>query len=52
MTVKGRNLIALYELLLSHKLARIIESDTQFDDPAEEVHVNLIQVVQAPMTAP
>jgi hypothetical protein len=44
VTVKGRNLIALYEHLLSHKLAQIIESDTPFDAEAEEVHVTSLHV--------
>lgn len=44
VTVKGRNLMALYELLLSPKLAQIIESDTAFDDPAQEVRVSQMNI--------
>lgn len=44
VTVKGRNLIALYELLLSHKLSQIVEADTSFDDDAKDVHISLVRI--------
>ena len=48
VTVKGRNLIALYDRLLGHRLAQIVEDDSSFDDEEQAVYVE--SVVLTPVT--